>query len=64
MNLKGESDYFAIFKIKARDSAPQNVSLHHKQKRQSNRIFKLYQSIQFPSQLSLVSCQPYKDTLK
>ena len=23
MNLKGESDYFATFKIKARDSAPQ-----------------------------------------
>ena len=24
MNLKGESDYFSTFKIKARDSAPQN----------------------------------------
>ena len=38
MNLNDQSDYFATFQFKARDSAPKNCLLHYKQKRQSNRF--------------------------
>ena len=64
MDLNGESDYFATFQFKARDSAPQNCLSSLQAEEAKQQIFKPYQSIQFPSQLSLVSCQPYKDTMQ
>ena len=56
MDLNGESDYFATFQFKARDSAPQNCLSSLQAEEVKQQIFRPYQSIQFPSQLSLVSC--------